>query len=112
MTKQEELQWLLTMEEELLGEISELMGKLKPVRARLADLRAEQVAWDTVPIEELELTIRAYNVLKANGINTVAELAGYSRPKLLAMKGFGRLSLGEVRDALHDRGLNFAREDT
>jgi len=47
-------------------------------------------------IEELELSVRAYNCLKKAQINTVGDLLQYSPEKLQELKNFGRKSAEEV----------------
>lgn len=56
-----------------------------------------------IPIEELNLSVRAYNCLKRAQINTVADLLEYSQDDLLEIKNFGQKSAEEVIEALHDR---------
>ncbi|MEJ5227939.1 DNA-directed RNA polymerase subunit alpha [Thermodesulfovibrio sp.] len=57
------------------------------------------------PIEDLELSVRAYNCLKSAGINTVAELIQKTEPELLKTKNFGRRSLDEIKEVLARHGL-------
>ncbi len=60
-----------------------------------------------VHIEELGLSVRAYNCLKRAQINTVADLLAYSQEDLLEIKNFGQKSAEEVVEALRNRlGLN------
>jgi DNA-directed RNA polymerase subunit alpha len=47
-------------------------------------------------IEELELSIRAYNCLKRANIHTVADLLQYSEDELLEFKNFGQKCANEV----------------
>ena len=47
-------------------------------------------------IEELQLSVRAYNCLKRAQINTVADLLEYSPQELQELKNFGRKSADEV----------------
>ena len=56
-----------------------------------------------IPIEELNLSVRAYNCLKRAQINTVADLLEYSQDDLLEIKNFGQKSAEEVIDALQQR---------
>ena len=59
------------------------------------------------PIEELDLTVRSYNCLKREGINTVAELINLSEDQLMNIRNFGSKSVDEVRDKLTSMGLKF-----
>lgn len=56
-----------------------------------------------IPIEELNLSVRAYNCLKRAQINTVADLLEYSQDDLLEIKNFGQKSAEEVIEALQQR---------
>lgn len=49
-----------------------------------------------IAIEELQLSVRAYNCLKRAQINTVGDLLKYSPEKLQELKNFGRKSADEV----------------
>lgn len=66
-----------------------------------------------IPIEELQLSVRAYNCLKRAQINSVADLLDYSQEDLLEIKNFGQKSAEEVVEALKDRlGINLPQEKT
>ncbi len=57
------------------------------------------------PIEELNLSVRAYNCLKRAQINSVADLVGYSYEDLLEIKNFGQKSAEEVVESLERIGI-------
>ncbi len=57
------------------------------------------------PIEDLELSVRAYNCLKSAGINLIAELIQKTEGELLKTKNFGRRSLEEIKEVLNRQGL-------
>ena len=59
-------------------------------------------------IEELELSVRAYNCLKRASINSMSELLKKSEHDLLNIKNFGKKSSDEVIERLHHFGLNLA----
>jgi DNA-directed RNA polymerase subunit alpha len=62
-------------------------------------------------IEELQLSVRAYNCLKRAQIHSVADLLDYSQEDLLEIKNFGQKSAEEVIDALQKRlGINLPKE--
>ncbi len=52
--------------------------------------------YTNIAIEELQLSVRAYNCLKRAQINTVGDLLQYSPEKLQELKNFGRKSADEV----------------
>jgi DNA-directed RNA polymerase subunit alpha len=62
----------------------------------------------TISIEELELSVRAYNCLKRASINSMAELLKKSENDLLNIKNFGKKSSDEVVERLHHFGLDLA----
>lgn len=64
-----------------------------------------------VPIEELKLSVRAYNCLKRAQINSISDLLDYSQEELLEIKNFGQKSAEEVIDALKNRlGINLPKD--
>ena len=63
-----------------------------------------QKIYDT-PIEELDLTVRAYNCLKRSGLTKVGQVLTMSREDLLAVRNFGEKSLDELRDSLIARRM-------
>jgi len=52
--------------------------------------------YTNIAIEELQLSVRAYNCLKKAQINTIGDLLQYSPEKLQELKNFGRKSANEV----------------
>jgi DNA-directed RNA polymerase subunit alpha len=57
------------------------------------------------PIEELDLSVRAFNCLKANEIQTVGQLLLKREEELLALRNFGRKSLDEIKEKLVEKGF-------
>ena len=55
------------------------------------------------PIEELDLSVRAFNCLKANEIQTVGQLLQKKEEELLALRNFGRKSLDEIKEKLVEK---------
>jgi DNA-directed RNA polymerase subunit alpha len=60
------------------------------------------------PIEELDLSVRSYNCLKRQGVNTIGQLAECSEADLLNIRNFGAKSIEEVKDKLQAMGLGLA----
>lgn len=60
----------------------------------------------SISIEDLELSVRAYNCLKRASINNMAELLKKSEHDLLNIKNFGKKSSDEVIEKLHQFGLD------
>ncbi|SDH33710.1 DNA-directed RNA polymerase subunit alpha [Agrococcus jejuensis] len=68
---------------------------------------AEQLSGELgTPIEELDLSVRSYNCLKREGINTVSELVALSETQLMNIRNFGQKSVDEVKDKLTELGLS------
>ena len=58
-------------------------------------------------VEELELSVRAYNCLKNASVQTIGELVVKTEAEMLKTKNFGRKSLNEIKELLSDMGLSF-----
>jgi DNA-directed RNA polymerase subunit alpha len=67
--------------------------------------------YDT-PIEDLDLSVRAYNCLKRSGLTTVGAILERSEEELLALRNFGEKSYEELRDKLVSRGFPAPRIDS
>ncbi len=62
-------------------------------------------------IDELELSVRAYNCLKRAAINNVQDLVNKSENEMMKIRNLGRKSLKEVMDKIKEMGLSFREED-
>jgi len=58
-------------------------------------------------LDELDLSVRALNCLKAAEVETLGELVSYSKSDLMKFRNFGKKSLAELEELVHDKGLNF-----
>ncbi len=70
------------------------------------DAKSESISiepYNNIAIEELQLSVRAYNCLKKAKINTVGDLLQYSPEKLQELKNFGRKSADEVFSTLKNK---------
>ena len=76
--------------------------------AQIEDVVTVEEEAPTMTIEELELSVRAYNCLKRASINSMAELLKKSEHDLLNIKNFGKKSSDEVIERLHHFGLDLA----
>ena len=56
-------------------------------------------------IEDLNLSMRAYNCLRRSGLMTVGQVLEKSEEELLALRNFGRKSYDELREKLDEMGL-------
>ncbi len=61
-------------------------------------------------VEELELSVRSANCLRAAGIETLGDLVRRSEPEMLEFRNFGRKSLTELHEVLGELGLSFGMD--
>lgn len=62
------------------------------------------------PLEDLDLSVRAFNCLKAAKINSLSELVTYEQEDLMKFRNFGQKSLSEIEQVLQERGLHFGMD--
>ncbi len=58
-------------------------------------------------VDEMELSVRSYNCLKANNIRTISDLVSKEESEMLKFKNFGRKSLNELMAKLKEMNLEF-----
>jgi len=93
--------------------LTELFSPLKTINFKSEENSdsQEDSKINQILIEELQLSVRAYNCLKRAQIHSVADLLDYSQEDLLEIKNFGQKSAEEVIDALKKRlGINLPKE--
>jgi len=76
------------------------------IETNLSDNEISTISPEThinISIEELQLSVRAYNCLKRAQINSVSDLLKYSPEKLQEIKNFGQKSAEEVYAALKNK---------
>jgi DNA-directed RNA polymerase subunit alpha len=64
-----------------------------------------------MPIEELELSVRAYNCLRRAAIYTVQDLVNKTENEMRKIRNLGKISLEEVMNKVKELGLSFKIED-
>ena len=62
-------------------------------------------------IDDLELSVRAYNCLKRAAINNVQDLVNKSENEMMKIRNLGKKSLKEVIDKIKDMGLTFRNDE-
>ena len=62
-------------------------------------------------IEELDLSVRAFNCLKRAGVNTVNDLINKSPEEMMKVRNLGKKSLEEVVSKLESLGFNLMKEE-
>jgi DNA-directed RNA polymerase alpha subunit len=89
-----------------------LSGQLQPSDNRLF---ASGLSMDD-PIESLQLTVRSYNVLKREGINTIGEMAtlyDQGEERMFEIRNFGQKCVDEIGAVLQRlRGTNESQKET
>jgi DNA-directed RNA polymerase subunit alpha len=89
-----------TVEEEVLAEKADTEGVDEELASKLA-----------MSIESLDLTVRSYNCLESNHIQTVGQLVKMTEADLLKIRSFGKTSLREILRKLSDMGLSLGMTD-
>jgi DNA-directed RNA polymerase subunit alpha len=95
--------------------LTNLFSPLKDInfKSKENDDKSSDTKINQILIEELQLSVRAYNCLKRAQIHSVADLLDYSQEDLIEIKNFGQKSAEEVIDALQKRlGINLPKERT
>jgi DNA-directed RNA polymerase subunit alpha len=84
----------------------QLFADIRPTPAAIESPKAPQV--DPIllrPVDDLELTVRSANCLKAENIYYIGDLIQRSETELLKTPNLGRKSLNEIKEVLASRGL-------
>ena len=90
---------------ELFGLFHELNVEAEGIEVGPSPSEAADLASFTMPIEDMDLTVRSFNCLKREGIHTVGELVSRTEADLLDIRNFGQKSIDEVKLKLHGMGL-------
>ncbi len=89
---------------EIGRELQQEEGRRTRLRERQKE-ESEMQAKLSLPVTELDLSVRASNCLEAENIRTIGELVSRSEPELLQIRNFGRVSLDEIQRKLEVMGL-------
>ena len=84
--------------------LEEAMAKSRPVEE--PEINPELLK----PVDELELTVRSANCLKAESIYYIGDLVQHTEMELLRTPNLGKKSLTEIKDVLAQRGLELGTE--
>jgi DNA-directed RNA polymerase subunit alpha len=90
----------------LFAELAESQGML-PGPAEEDTTQSGDLA---IVIEDLNLSVRSYNCLKREGVNTVGDLIQKSEAELMDIRNFGQKSIDEVKSKLDELGLTLREE--
>lgn len=73
-------------------------------------LMLAQVEDDMVQLEDLELSVRTYHILKRSGIDTIEQLVQKTRKEVASVRGMGSRSFNEIVRALETIGTRLREE--
>ena len=92
--------------EESYGDEKDLYEKIYSAISRYKqnDFEPNEILAD--PVGDLELTVRSYNCMKAEGINYIGDLVQITENTLLKTPNLGKKSLTEIKAVLASRGLS------
>lgn len=90
---------------ELFGLARELNIAAEGIEIGPSPQETEYIAAYSMPIEDLDFSVRSYNCLKREDIHTVGELAERAESDLLDIRNFGQKSINEVKIKLAGLGL-------
>ena len=91
----------------ILAEQLEAFVDLRDVRQ--PEVKEEKPEFDPIllrPVDDLELTVRSANCLKAEAIHYIGDLVQRTEVELLKTPNLGKKSLTEIKDVLASRGLS------
>jgi hypothetical protein len=84
---------------------SVLNASLPPSMGRVEEMEPPPVEVVRLPVEELELSMRALNACLANGVATAGELAATPPDEMRNWKNVGRKTIREIQEVLQNIGL-------
>ncbi len=93
---------------EILADLNEIADETGLMSSKAED--PNQKALET-SIDDLDLSVRAYNCLKRAGILTLHDLVDKSENEMMKIRNLGKKSLKEVIDKVKSMGLDFRDED-
>jgi DNA-directed RNA polymerase subunit alpha len=86
-------------------------GELEPVKEKVTDEKMNKLRQLLkMRVDELELSVRSANCLRAANIHTLADLVRNQESAMLKYKNFGRKSLVELNRVLSNLGLSFGMD--
>ena len=92
----------------ILADLNEIADETGLMSSKAED--PNQKALET-SIDDLDLSVRAYNCLKRAGILTLHDLIDKSENEMMKIRNLGKKSLKEVIDKVKSMGLTFRDED-
>ncbi len=93
---------------EILADLNEIADETGLMIAKVEDPNVKILE---TSIDDLDLSVRAYNCLKRAGILTLKNLVDKTENEMMKIRNLGKKSLKEVMDKVKDLGLTFKSED-
>ncbi len=91
----------------LISDLDEQIANIQIMREREAETKRVNLS---IPIENLNLSVRAYNALMTMNIKTTQEIIDRSRKEIENIRNLGKKSVNEIIKVIHERGLKFREE--
>lgn len=92
----------------VITNLSDIVDKTGVMTAKQEDSKLKKLE---TPIEDLDLSVRAYNCLKKANINVLGDLTDKTETEMMKIRNLGKKSLKEVTDKIKEMGLKFKEED-
>ena len=93
---------------EILTDLNEIADETGLMTSKAEDPSVKALE---TSIDDLDLSVRAYNCLKRAGILTLHDLVDKTETQMMKIRNLGKKSLKEVIDKVKDMGLSFRSED-
>ena len=93
---------------EILADLNEIADETGMMIAKVEDPNVKILE---TSIDDLDLSVRAYNCLKRAGILTLKNLVDKTENEMMKIRNLGKKSLKEVIDKVKELGLSFKNED-
>jgi DNA-directed RNA polymerase subunit alpha len=90
----------------------QLLGRPEAIEEPVREQAAQPFEGYDMPIEQLDLSVRAYNCLKRSGLMTVGAVLEKSEEELLSLRNFGEKSYLELKDKLVENNFPAPRVDS
>jgi len=97
---------LLLFSDERIMPVAEEAPKEDPVDENFLAMRKVL----KTPLTDLDLSVRAFNCLKAAEVKTLGDLVSYNIADLLKFRNFGKKSLSELEELVAEKGLSFGMD--
>lgn len=98
---------ILSEHYQLLFNLSDKIKELEIMKEKEQEIKKANLS---IAIEDLNLSVRAYNALKSIQINTTQELIEKTRKEIDEIRNLGKKSIHEIIKEVHDRGLKLKDE--